>query len=199
MKRLNQKGFTIIELLISTVIFAVILLVITGAIVQFGRLYYRGVVQSRTQESARAISQDVEQAIQFSRSVPVANPASGDGVLCIGERRYTYRLNAPLVSPATPHVLVSDSNPGCGTGYTGMTTAALTGDAKELLGDNMQLVELSARETVAGSGLWQITVHVAYGNDEDLLPGKTGCRPVAIGGQFCAVSRLTTTVTQRLK
>ena len=199
MKRINQKGFTIIELLISTVIFAVILLVITAAIIQFGKMYYRGLVQSRAQESARAISQEVEQSIQFSRDTPVASPLSGDGVLCIGERRYTYKLNVQLKSPTTPHVLVSDTNSGCGSGYSSMSTAALTSGAKELLGDNMQLVELSAKQTVPGSGLWQVTVHIAYGDDADLLPDKSGCKAISLGGQFCAVSKLTTTVTQRLK
>ena len=199
MKRLSNKGFTIIELLIATVIFSVILLVITAAIVQFGRLYYKGVIQSRTQETARAISQDITQSIQFSSVTPSKPNIPGAEMYCIGNRTYTFIRNSQL--GAVPHVLVSDTIAGspCGAGYSGMSNAGVTGTARELLGENMQLVNLSVAETTPGSGLWQVTVHVAYGEDADLLADKTGCQPLILGGQFCAVSSLTTTVTQRLK
>lgn len=199
MKRLKNKGFTIIELLIATVVFSVVLLVITSAVVQFGRLYYKGVIQSRTQETARSVMQEVTQSVQFSKDSPVHSPATGDGVLCIGDKRYTYRLGKQLgaAAPSIPHVLVSDVNASCGSGYSGMATADLSGGAREMLGERMQLVKLEVM--AAGPGLWQITVHVAYGEDGDLLPDKSGCQPVIFGGQFCAVSVLTTTVSQRLK
>jgi prepilin-type N-terminal cleavage/methylation domain-containing protein len=194
---LNKKGFTIIELLIATVVFSLILLVVTGAIIQFSRLYYKGVIQSRTQEVARTITQDIAQNIQFGGSTPSSSP----NVICIGSKRYTKVLNVQVGTGSNNHGLVYDSpSGGCSTasGYD-VTQAGLASGAKEFLGQNMQLVALNVSEQPAGSGLWRVDAHVVYGADADLTDAtKTSCKSIISGGQFCAVSRLTTAVSQRL-
>jgi len=109
----KQQGFTIIELMISTVIFSVVLLMCMAGILQITRLYYRGVTQSNTQEVARAITNDISEAIQFSGSnifIPEeGNPTgpfippepSGEndiGFFCIGGSRYTFAMDRQLKS-----------------------------------------------------------------------------------------------------
>ena len=64
-KRAEQNGFTIIELLIATTVFSLILLISVAGILQISRMYYRGVTQSRTQETARSIIDEVGEAIRF--------------------------------------------------------------------------------------------------------------------------------------
>jgi prepilin-type N-terminal cleavage/methylation domain-containing protein len=62
----KSSGFTIVELMISTLVFSVILLVVTFGIVHFTNSYYRGINGSTTQDTARTIVDSVTQAIQFS-------------------------------------------------------------------------------------------------------------------------------------
>src|SRR4051812_8577751 len=92
----NQSGFTIIELLIATVIFALVLLVITTGVLQFTRQYYKGVISSHTQSAARAIADDVTRALQFG--VGSVQPLTTNGTspagqtygYCIGQsKRYS--------------------------------------------------------------------------------------------------------------
>ncbi len=198
-QRINNKGFTIIELLIATVIFSVILLVITGAIVQFGRMYYRGVIQARTQDVARAISQDIGQTVMFSRGAP-ATAQQGTTpvwVTCVGNKRYTY-IKGEQVGGTYKHGLVSDTPNSCSTGSpVDMTAVTLPAGAREYLGEGMQLLQLDIAETPAG--LVDLSVRVAYGQDADLTASQDACKPIVLGGQFCAISTLTTTVTPRLK
>lgn len=202
MKRLDNKGFTIIELLIATVVFSVILLVITAAIVQFGRVYYRGTVQVRTQETTRNIIQDIAQAIQFGNSQPVSGTSVTDPsaqFICIGDRRYSFKRNLQLGSASgqARHVLVTDSVSGnCNDVYVGMNIAALPTGSRELMGDRMQLVDLNIQSV--GTDLWQISARTAYGTDADLSADKRSCQLNIVGGQFCAVSELSTIVKQRL-
>lgn len=202
MKRVDQKGFTIIELLIATVVFSVILLVITAAIVQFGRVYYKGTLQVRTQETTRNIVQDVAQSIQFGSGLPTTGTSPTDTTLqfiCISDRRYTFKLNAQLGPSAgqSRHVVVTDDViGGCNSVYANMATPALPAGARELMGDRMQLVELSVQNV--GTGLWRITARTAYGSDSDLSADKRSCQLNLVGGQFCAVSELSTIVKQRL-
>lgn len=201
MKRVDQKGFTIIELLIATVVFSVILLVITAAIVQFGRVYYKGTLQIRTQETTRNIIQDIAQAIQFGSGSPTTGTSPDPTVqfICFGDRRYTFRLNTQLgaATGQSRHVLVTDDvTGGCNSAYTGMGTAALPTGTRELIGDRMQLVELSVQNV--GTDLWRVSARTAYGANEDLSPDKRSCQLNIVGGQFCATSELSTIVKQRL-
>lgn len=201
MKRLNNKGFTIIEMMIATIVFSVTLLIMTAAIIQFGKIYYKGTVQARTQQTVRTALQDISQSIQFGPADPVGPFSDPSGVqyYCIGTNRLTF-----LITPAgtqlgtgpgqSAHILVSDSSPSC-SAYPAMNTPALPSGARELIGEKMQLTDLQI--TKIGSDLYQITIAVAYGQTADLEAGKKSCKALTLGGQFCAVSQLTTTVQKR--
>lgn len=195
MKKLgNSRGFTIIELLIATVSFSLILLIITGAIIQFSRVYYKGVVTSKAQEVARVIAEDMARSAQFSPGSPSsAGPAGGYSARCFGDKRYNFILDRQLMNEVS-HVLTVDNELSC-TAFnasTGLPPAA--SDATEFLGEGMQLLDL----TVSGSDTVTISVTVAYAADADLDIPNRRCRPIILGGQFCAVSTITTTVTKRL-
>lgn len=207
MKRLNQhnKGFTIIELLIATVTFSVVLLVITSAIIQIGRIYYKGVVQARVQERTRTITEDISQTIQFSRTDLAGNQittATGIGHICVGNKVYTYNKGVRLDS--THRVLVEENGSSC-TPYGAMNPPlAALGDRVELVGDGMQLLDISVQNIPSGSDLYQIKVRLAYGQTSDMQDtnGDTimdRCKPISLGGQFCAISELTTNVSSRFK
>lgn len=194
MKRTNSRGFTIVELLIATVIFSLVLLIITAAIIQFSRVYYKGVITSRTQEVARIIVEDAAKSAQFSAGGVTSGTAGGYNARCLGDRRFNYILDQPLVGSQT-HVLTVDNESSCGA-YN--STSTLPSDAVELLGENMRLSNF----VVTGVGdTVRIRATIAYGGNDDLDrtdPLNPVCRPVILGGQFCAVSTIETTVNKRL-
>jgi prepilin-type N-terminal cleavage/methylation domain-containing protein len=198
MRRLSSRGFTIIELLIATVVFSVVLLILTGAIIQFTRIYYKGVIVSRAQETARNVVSDISGAVQFSGKssvTPVTLPSPPSaGWFCVGAKRYTFRYGIQVTS--TQHALVADN---CSGALPSMTTAYPAGStATELLGDGMQLVNIGVSQ-VGSSNLYTVTLHIAYGANGDLvLPAKQECQAIIRGGQFCAVAKLNTTVAKRI-
>ena len=61
---LDQSGFTLLELMIATTIFSVILLLCTVGLIQIGKTYYKGSAIVRTQNVARDITDNITQAIQ---------------------------------------------------------------------------------------------------------------------------------------
>ena len=184
MKRVDNKGFTIIELLIATVIFSVILLVITGAIIQFGRIYYRGVVQSKTQERSRAIIDSVAKDLQFSKPSSFSG-VPGAGCYSVGNHSYIYTQdNLRLVE--------GDCSATGGT---------------EMLGEQMRLITFDVARDPVHNESYNLHVRVVYGANDDFEknnPGdttgdpKNSCNPIIIGGQFCSVSELSTSVVSRL-
>lgn len=179
MKRLNARGFTIIELLIATVIFSLILLVVTGSIIQFSKIYYKGVATSKTQEVARTIAEDMARSAQFS-SAPVL---SGPGCYLFGSQQYVYTEDE--VKNLGNHIFQVGSGSSCGFAPS---------NPAELMGDNMQLLDIDVQENPSTNAV-TITVAVGYGSD---VKSDNTCPAVNLGGQFCAVSTITTTVTKRL-
>lgn len=199
----NNKGFTIIELLIATLVFSVVLLIVTVGIIQITRVYYKGLTESSTQNTARNIMDTIAQSIQFSGStvsntivpVPVAGTTSA---FCIGDQQFSYRLGYELVASSpgidqTTQGLWQSTTAGC----SGNPPAAASG--KEYLGNHMRLSNLTV-VNVTGS-LWKVSVTVAYGDDV-LLNNPTStaptCKGQSAGQQFCSISTLTTTIDQRV-
>ncbi len=114
----QQRGFTIVELLFSTAIFSVILLLCLSALVQIGRMYVKGVTTAQTQQSAGAVLDELSQAMQFSGAkintiaiipgngggvserygptIPISGGSVAQGALgyfCIGNTRYTFAMD----------------------------------------------------------------------------------------------------------
>ncbi|HEX8183046.1 MAG TPA: prepilin-type N-terminal cleavage/methylation domain-containing protein [Candidatus Saccharimonadales bacterium] len=222
--RTRQAGFTIIELLIATSVFSVMLIVITAAVLQFSRQYYKGVISSSTQATTRALIDEVNRSLQFNGS-SFSKFGTNDGY-CIGAKRYSYKLNQQVIDDGpnaaahqSYHALVTDTFSGCNTGTPPLSLAAANfpgtvENPRELLGERMRLLKFDIVEV---NDMYTVTVRVAYG-DDDLLcsPSTTGdctnpnslagvnnnmsdltCRST-IGSQFCAVSELTTTTRKRV-
>ncbi len=101
----SQQGFTLVELMITTSIFAVILLGATAAVIQVGRMYYKATVTIRTQETSRRVIDEISRSIQFSdKNIQAPNSVmySVDGdegqnievrAYCVGKTRYSFVVN----------------------------------------------------------------------------------------------------------
>ena len=208
----DKKGFTIIELMIATSVFAVVLVVAATGILTIGRLYYKGVTSSRTQEATRSVINTIASTIQFT-----GNNRSDDGetdvagtaqAICFGYDRYTYVINSQVSNG--DRGLVYDRRPDL------HDCSALESGGTELLPENTRLLAFNI--DAINTKTFRIGVKVAYGAN-DLLStyddngnpiGGSGhpniteaadaqCKPGIAGSNFCAVSELETTVSKRVE
>jgi prepilin-type N-terminal cleavage/methylation domain-containing protein len=222
----EKAGFTIIELMISTIVFSIILLGATTAVIQIGRMYYKGLVVSQTQETARRVIDDISREIQFSdkrivRPAPVQYSISGGqitvNVFCVGTTRYSYVLGLQvnndnnLSEHRLRHTLWQDEvdNPDvCATdpailpgdpyNAPDLSQARPTANGKELIGRFMRLTDLTVNDTTDPNAL---SITVIYGDDDVLQPdgnNPVSCRGAVEGAQWCAVSSLATQVRPRI-
>lgn len=219
MKYNRQSGFTIIELMISTMIFSLILLILTTGVISFTRSYYRGITETSTQRVARVISDEITQAIQ-STSLPylaldfnVDVPAGTWKGFCIGNTGYAYRLGSQLVESSPDlvnnHVLLKGSVSGnCSSqSAANLSTILFNGlkaspsTSEEMLAPSMRLSNLTITAINQTAGIYSVAVNVVYG-DDDLLTNPTGLSPSCntdSGSQFCAMSGLSTVVQKRIQ
>ncbi len=201
----SNEGFTLVELMIATAVFATVLLVCTAGMLQIGRTYSKGITSTRTQEAARAVVDELSQAIQFGPGRPAEltdnGPSNG---YCAGGRRFSFipdrQLTESISDPTrqSRNVLVMDTI-GSASCTSGLRAVDVTGtplvnpspgplnDPRELLSTRMRVVTLSVTQVPPGdplSDLYEVKVRVVTGDDElledvlkaDGTPGTDGVR-----------------------
>ena len=215
----RETGFTILELMIAATVFSVILLIVAIGVISFTNSYYKGVAASKTQATARDIMAAVTQSIQFGKDV---NTVSGSGNVrgvCVDSTLYAYvpgqQVTDSNINPGKHqgyHGLAQQTGQNCTAGVPNALASALgspgvanLNGSRELLGPHMRVDKF----TVSGNGdVFTVHLRLIYGDDDVLTPTVTGstnwdtsneqCVANQLGGQFCAVSDLTTTVERRL-
>lgn len=192
----DSRGFTIVELMISTMVFSVIVVIVSGVIVRLSQQYYGGLSRSRTQEVARTIAEEIAKGIQYSRDTPTEAVSTDPAVSgwCIGANSYAYVLGQK-VSSANGGLVRSS---GCDT-ITGPPSVAPGSGNVQMLADNMRLSNLEINKDPSNE-YFEVVVRVALGDDDQLTnPTDTdaNCKLDA-GRQFCAASEYKIIVVRRL-
>ena len=202
----QQRGFTILELMIATTVLAVMLVLVSAMMIAIGNLYYKGVSQARIQADTRSIVDDLAQHLQLSDVPPrteahtLTIPGDSTHVIkayCTDSTRYSYVLDKQIGtnSDQIRHVLWRDSIPSTGCDPADLTSANPSSGGTELISGNSRLTAFS----ISPNSPYTVDIEVVLG-DTDLLSGSginTTCKG-GIGQQFCATSVLHTVVTQRI-
>lgn len=218
----SKSGFTIIELMIATTIFSLVLMICLAGILQITKMYYRSVTQNNTRETARSIADEIGESIRFSSQAIRLGPAvngpqindlsdttTDTGYFCIGDKRYTYAIDRqvkpePLSNTKQKkHALWVDTEGGC-AGPLDLDADKPSASGRDLIPLNMRLYELSITNSPTNDGVYEVSVGVAYG-DDDLLsprpaqsPTELTCEGAFAGAEFCATTNLKVTVQKRL-
>lgn len=220
----ESSGFTIVEFMIATTVFSVILLAVTAAILQIGKTYQRSLYASNTQAATSNLIDTVAQSVKFS-SGQIIDGTNGDTKsLCVGNRQILYvtgkQLGGSNSGTKTENAVITRLKEGqnCSSPEDIITTAPTSGSPSELLGRGMRLSKFAVTSDPSTSMI-TIAARVVYG-DDDLLCSETAspgscansaqlsssqlktatdlsCK-AGSGSQFCTVSELSTTVYQRL-
>lgn len=221
----KQVGFTIVELMIATSIFAIILLVISFAALAIGRNFYKGVTSSRAQEAARSTMDNIIRPLEFTgvdKTENITGSGSGrGGAYCVGTVRFTFVIdrqvsdvNDPLGKHKQKHALWQDKPktplPCKGVDLEldnpSLDPLALGTEGKELAPSGMRLTDLQINNIA--TRYYSVKIGVIAGDDEIIErvsannptgdPSKFQCMDSAKGGQFCAAAALATTVYRRV-
>jgi len=187
-------------------------------------MFYKGTIVNNVQGISRTVVDDLSQAIQFGSGTaaefydlsPVTTYVYGAinvpvRAQCIGNIRYSYFLASKSlgsnITEQLPHILWKDElgsgAPCVPRNITLNNPGGIKG--RELLGNAMRLVNFTINRPTGNNRSWYIGVTIAYGATSDVFdrnpdttPNYNRCSSGALGGQFCAISPITTYVTRRL-
>jgi prepilin-type N-terminal cleavage/methylation domain-containing protein len=168
----RQAGFTIVELMVATAVFSLVLVVILYGVLSFSHAYYSGVNSTAIQNTARSITNSVSQAIEFSGNeiTPVTNISGSTNYFCVGGATYYYAVGA-MYDGASP----SAADPGLYMipGICSNTPSIPAAGGKELLGTDMRITYLdvsqsSANMQLTSPRLYNVALGLTFGQS-DLL------------------------------
>lgn len=209
-----QAGFTIIELLFATIIFAAALVVILASFLQIGRIYYKGVSVASTNEATRTVVDDITSDVRLGLTNQIAlpqpeTPGSPYQYFCVGAHRYSYKINLtgdPTLHQVTPSdinspnvanpngIILGNVSGGCPSPLNQIGT-----NNQQLLGVNMQLNRLDFNcTTLNGIDSCSLIIRVVFfGSVPSVLtptatdPSAT-CQGNLLSTEFCSVAVFST-------
>ena len=215
-------GFTIVELMLATSVFSVVLLVALTSFLQVGHLFYKGVSLTNTQNVATSVLNDVSNSVQNASTISSSTPyTSGTyDYLCAGNTRYTFtthNVNGQQVSVAASLSTTPNYNSGDNGGNFGLLKDSLPGSSGcaapcasgcgsagfdqtkpvEMLGDQMRLASITITNVPTVQNLYNIKMVMAYGDDTFLnfsIPRQPVCTGSSANQAFCSVVSLSTSV-----
>ncbi len=176
--RRDDRGFTIIELMIATSILSIMLIMVTVMMINMGNLYYKGISQSRIQDNVRSVTDEVSKHLELGDTFFLST--SGDErSYCIGSTRYTFilykQLGADSASPnfQSRHVLWRDANPtpqSCPSVLPDLTANTPSAGGVELMAPNSRLLDF----TITGTSPYSLSLTEAYGANDLLCDNAVG-------------------------
>lgn len=216
MKRHNGRGFTLIELMIATTVFSVVLLLAMTGFFQIGRIFYKGVSITQSQDVANQIGLDISESVEGASKVSPLTDYKGMQYICIGKYRYTIDINRRVDVGNTGAFTTGqvglakdtmNSDNSCAPPCLPNPTVCAPGELAwsrpvELLGDNMRVESFTvAPLATVSNDYYTVSMIISYG-DNDLLtyttPGDRStvqCKTEK-GSQFCAIGRYNASINR---
>jgi prepilin-type N-terminal cleavage/methylation domain-containing protein len=188
----NQRGFTLVELLIAMAVFSFMMMIVTAGFVQVVRIHQSGIASRATQQNARLILDAVSKQIRQSGTAIVT--AGGTSQLTQlwltngSQLEYYVDPSGDLWAGTNVGSCGPPSDPDHLPGWSKLNdpTVAVT-----------QFLATTTAPVHPGMGTVMLTLTLASKNNLDALDStKTRCLPGA-GSQFCAVTTLSSTASLR--
>lgn len=222
-----SAGFTVVELMIATSVFSVILLLSLAGFLQIGQLFYKGVNITQTSNALNQVVTSLKNDIMFDPDSSAIAILDSDVTLsdstviqrryfCVGTNRYAYILGRQIdreaqademqnfaVSGWYRFALLKDRYGGTGCPDPFNSAAPfVAADTTELLGGRMRLSDLQITQLPSPKDkLYTVSIRIAYG-DNEVLQNPSSTNPICIAqpaySKYCFVSDLVSTVRKGL-
>lgn len=191
-KQQSEKGFTLVELLLSLAVFSLVLVFVTTTFLQIFRTYSRGITRKEVNQSARLLLEDMVTKLRTVESPNQVDISQiNKGRICAGG--YSYVWN-PVKRPAgwtdnrvygqVVNIVRIDGDNGmvaCNPSVTNITVGSVT----SMFTDRVGVIAMSMNPVGQVPDLYQIGI-TASTSQLDLLDVLNKCTTKNIASSYCA-------------
>jgi prepilin-type N-terminal cleavage/methylation domain-containing protein len=207
----HQGGFTLVELMIATAIFAVVIVIGMYGFIQVSRFYTKSLTIIRTQDAARNLITDISNQLQLTTGQYQFVENGDTKMVCIGSKAYVYKINV-AEGTANKHAITSYDVPP----DTCSEEAVQSSQPVYLLRPGVRVLrfDVSPYPDVNSGPLFDVTIALLYAPKDntssdptdsgtELIQGAPGdyenwrCTATVSGSQYCSLSTISTSVYKR--
>ena len=218
----HRKGFTIVELMIATSVFSVVIVLGLYAFIQINRYYTKGVNIVRTQEATRNLVADIGNQFQltsgtYQQLTSGSLPNGYDGV-CVGNKAYIYKLNSPEATDNHAIYSYAVATNTCPPPEDSTPKTVLLRPGVRLL--QLDIVDPYSSQGDGSGPLYNITASLLYAPYDDPDANSAGtdlvdtfgdtngnidhiaawrCKASVSGSEYCSISKINTSVYKRVQ
>ncbi len=205
----RQRGFTLVELMIATGVFAVVITLGMYGFIQVNRFYTKSLTIIRTQDAVRNLVTDISNQLQLTTGQYQSAAIAGTNIkmVCIGNKAYAYQLN--IIEGGSNHAITS-YEVAANTCPTQLPASPPT----HLLRPGVRVLEFNIVPYPNSNGpLFNIKISLLYAPKDDDTPAGTDlvqidaadpnnyskwrCTATVKGSQYCSLSTIGTSVYKR--
>lgn len=209
MKKITNKGFTIVEVLIASLVFSALLLLCMEGIVRIAKVYVKNSSINQANEFSKSFSGDITQQIKYGAE-PKFTPGN-PSFLCVSDSGYKIEFNKSQEDSAqNPVVKIEDV--GC-TLYNNSSNYSVGAyNPVNIAPNNIRILKFNLTNTGLTNPVWVVNMRVAIGAKDLLVdssnkpltdpssdPTEALCKPGIAGSEFCAVIGISTAATRRMR
>lgn len=205
MDRSTQKGFTLVELMLSMAGVAFLLLAIAMTTIQISNIYSKGMTLKSVNQAGRDLSDVLQRDIKSSTPFDITSPSKylstpHGGRLCMGQYSYVWNYGPTITSPSDTDKIVFNDASNTPVRLARVLDAGgqlcinadadlpiIRDDATELLNsadsDGLDLalhsftVTSSAPDPTTGQALYSVSFSLGTNDEKALNTGDASCRP----------------------
>ncbi len=193
-KNANQKGFTIIELMIASMVFSVLIIMVSAVTLGVAKQYQKATYTAQLNDASRNVHQTISQTIGYGGDYSETS-VDGYKVYCAGTTRLFYK---PSTDTAINNGLYRQENTtDCGD----TINIAL---AENLLPKNGFITEFSVNK-IGANNAYNIKTTFKVGTVDmfettpNIVKINNKCLPTLKGGDFCTEVTYTNVVVAKLR
>lgn len=187
-----KKGFTIVELMIATLVFSVAIILTTSVVIGMSKQYQKGMYTTQLNDASRTVHQDIRDSAAYSKKLVYDLDGNGNDYVCNGSVIYYWKLASG-----------NNNQDGSRNGLYKKTLKGIPCNHSTAVENGSNILPKNgfvSKFTISiSNGLYSINTKFNIGTADMFTDGTyQKCLPTLSGGDFCSIVDYNTSVIPRL-
>ena len=189
----NEKGFTLVELLLAMAFFSFILMFITTGFIIINRAYTKGINVKLVQDEGRQLIEDFTRNMRTSSPASISTTPPGDKCMTISGVRYYWSIPINSTDANSPNKLMREEGLGCGDPINTTNPGGVS-----MLDERVGVQFIDVRLMTGSSSVYSVKIVLSTATTNLVgVAGENAECTIGSGDQYCDIVTFSTLVSTR--